>query len=405
MRLIALIILAITFILPVRAQQVDGKTLFFRNWTSAETASDGLGPLYNEASCHACHWFGGGARISLRNNGEVAAAGMLLRHTFPDGSADPYYGFQLQNKAIGGLSPEGVADVSVLQANDGLSRFLASVRFSDGPGRTPGITMSLRAAPALDVTGLIAQVSDKAILQHADPEDSDGDGISGRVHQLLGANGEMRIGRFNWKATMAEVKDQIATALWFDMGLTSAGRTRPQGECTNRQIACLEASGSQSSDLPLDVVDDEIAAIENHVVGFAKAPVALPRMPDAFEKAKCASCHVPRMETRNGEEVALFSDLLLHDMGEQLSSYGSEGSAMASEWRTTGLVGNRGQIPGHRFLHDGRAANVDEAIRWHGGEAEASREAYIAMTARERIDLASYVLALLSSMPVPPQGD
>jgi CxxC motif-containing protein (DUF1111 family) len=99
---------------------------------------------------------------------------------------------------------------------------------------------------------------------------------------------------------------------------------------------------------------------------------ALP-VSDQFVTAGCDKCHVPQMPGQAGGEVKIYSDLLLHDMGAGLASAGAEGDASAREWRTTPLIGFRGHIPGHRYLHDGRAANVDEAIRWHGGEATLAR--------------------------------
>ena len=388
----------------VSAQDMTGSQMFRQNWTSAETASDGLGPIFNEASCHACHWFGGGARVRIRPDGEVAGAGVLLRHTFVDGTGDPHYGVQLQNKAVDGVEPEGVADLTALQAGDGLTRFLASVRFASGPGRTAGITMSLRAAPALDSTALVARVSAGAIIKGADSQDKDDDGISGRVHLLQVPGEKPKIGRFNWKATAARVEDQVANALWFDMGLTSPAHPAPQGECTSRQHDCLEASGNQSPDLAVDFDSDRIATLSDHVRSLAVSP-KIPEQPQSFVDAMCSSCHTPYMKTLDGGSVALFSNLLLHNMGDGLTSYGGEGSASPTEWRTTPLVGFRGQLPDHRFLHDGRAANIDEAIRWHGGEAKASRDAYIALPALEKLKLTSFVLALMSSMPVPSQGD
>ncbi len=386
------------------AQDMTGEQLFRQNWTSAETASDGLGPIFNEASCHACHWFGGGARIRVRPDGEVAGAGVLLRHTFVDGKGDPHYGVQLQNKAVTGVAPEGVADMSALRSADNLTRFLASVRFASGPGRTAGITMSLRAAPALDSTALVAQVSDDAIIRGADSQDKNRDGISGRVHLLQVPGQKPKIGRFNWKATAAGVEDQVANALWFDMGLTSSRHRAPQGECTTRQHDCLEVSGSQSRDLAVDFDDNRIARLADHVRKLGVEP-KVPDVPQSFTDAQCSSCHTPYMATGNGGSVALFSNLLLHNMGDELTSYGGEGSALPTEWRTTPLVGFRGQLADHRYLHDGRAANIDEAIRWHGGEAQASRDAYIALPTLEKLKLTSFVLALMSSMPVPPQGD
>jgi CxxC motif-containing protein (DUF1111 family) len=101
----------------------------------------------------------------------------------------------------------------------------------------------------------------------------------------------------------------------------------------------------------------------------------------------------------------LYSDLLLHDMGPGLTSHGGEGDASPREWRTTPLIGWRGHIPGHRYLHDGRAATIDEAIRWHGGEAQNARDAYLAMSAIERLELTGFVQALLTALPLPPTFD
>lgn len=405
MRIVVIAILAVTGLCSaVAAQELTGAQMFRQNWTSAETASDGLGPIYNESSCHACHWFGGGARILVRPDGEVAGAGVLLRHTFADGKGDPYYGVQSQNKAVDGVEPEGVADLSALQMANGLTRFLASVRFVSGPGRTAGITMSLRAAPALDSTALVAQVDNAAIIRGAFLQDRNGDGISGRVHLLQVPGEKPGIGRFNWKATAARVEDQVANALWFDMGLTSTRYRAPQGECTSSQHDCLEVSGNQSSDLEVDFSDGQIAALADHVRSLGVLP-QVPDVPQSFIDSRCSSCHTPYMATESGGSVALFSDLLLHDMGNELSSYGGEGAASPAEWRTTPLIGFRGNIANHRFLHDGRAATIDEAIRWHGGEARLSRDAYVALPVSEKLELASFVLTLMSSMPLPPKGD
>lgn len=397
---VAAIVAVLTLGSVAGAQEMTGEQMFRQNWTSAETASDGLGPIYNEASCHACHWFGGGARIRIRPDGEVAGAGVLLRHTFIDGTGDPHYGVQLQNKAVAGVRPEGVADLTALQVGSGLTRFLASVRFASGPGRTADITMSLRAAPALDSTGLVAQVSDTAIIRGADSQDKNGDGISGRVHLLQVPGEKPKIGRFNWKATSARVEDQVANALWFDMGLTSSRHPAPQGECTLRQHDCLAASGSQSPDLALDFDNGRIELLADHVRSLG-LQAKLPDAPRSFTDAGCSSCHKPVMAAKAGGSVFLYSDLLLHDMGDDLTSYGGEGAALPTEWRTTPLIGFRGSIADHRLLHDGRAANIDEAILWHGGEAQASRDAYLALPVSEKLKLTSFVLTLMSSMPVP----
>jgi CxxC motif-containing protein (DUF1111 family) len=114
---------------------------------------------------------------------------------------------------------------------------------------------------------------------------------------------------------------------------------------------------------------------------------------------------VPSLDNDPAASPVLYSDLLLHDMGPGLTSHGGEGDASPREWRTTPLIGWRGHIPGHRYLHDGRAATIDEAIRWHGGEAQNARDAYLAMSAIERLELTGFVQALLTALPLPPTFD
>jgi CxxC motif-containing protein (DUF1111 family) len=212
----------------VRAQGVDGLSLFQRNWTAAETGSEGLGPLFNEASCTACHWFGGGARIRLRPSGEVAAAGLLVRLTDAAGRADPHYGVQVQNKAVAGVTTEGVVSLQALKAEDALTRFVITLRRRQREQLSPGHVPSIRMAPALDAVAAIGQVAEAGIIARADPDDADGDGISGRVHMVNASDGTRAVGRFNWKATEASARSQIATAFRFDMGLSTSAST---GNC------------------------------------------------------------------------------------------------------------------------------------------------------------------------------
>jgi CxxC motif-containing protein (DUF1111 family) len=379
--------------------QIDGEMLFKRNWTSAETATDGLGPLFNEASCHACHWNGGGARISVRPDGEVAAAGVLVRLINAQGQGDPHYGQQLQNKAVAGLAPEGVADIRAETDAAGLTGFVTNLRLRQGVELSAGHSPSLRAAPALDVAGLIEAIPDEVILQGQDPDDRDGDGISGRAHLLQRTGQTTSVGKFNWKATQPSVAFQVATAFDMDMGLGTSLVPRAAGDCTMLQTACMERAGNTQA---ADVSDDQVEALAGFVRSLA-VPVETSGLPSAaaFEQAGCAACHVPALRDLNGAPVPLYSDLLLHDMGPGLASTGAEGDAAPGEWRTTPLIGYRGAVAGHRYLHDGRAANIDEAIRWHDGEARPARERYEAMSAAERLELTAFVQALLSALPVP----
>ena len=381
------------------AQPADGENLFRHNWTAAETASDGLGPLYNEASCNACHWLGGGARVRIRPDGEVAAAGLLVRVTNAQGQPDPHYGVQVQNKAVTGLLPEAVVSLRALQQDDDLTRFVTILHRRDAQPLSPGHVPSVRMAPALDAAGLAEQASDASILTGADPDDADADGISGRAHMVRLPDGSEAVGRFNWKATQPLVATQVATAFHFDMGLGSSLYSGTGGDCTPLQTECRKRAGSYGTP---DITDQQIGLLAGFVrsLGSRVNETALPPAA-SFMQAGCGSCHVPHLDGGSGQAVPLYSNLLLHDMGEGLSSQGGEGDASAREWRTTPLVGFRGHLPGHRYLHDGRAANIDEAIRWHGGEATAARQAYMAMSASQKLELTAFVQALLTSMPLP----
>jgi CxxC motif-containing protein (DUF1111 family) len=383
---------------PAGAADEAAMDLLRQNWTSAETSSDGLGPLYNEASCHACHWFGGGARILVRPGGEVAAAGVLVRLTDADGAGDPHYGFQLQDKAVAGVDPEGVASLQSIKVVDDLTQFVVLLRRRQAAPLSGGHIPSLRAAPALDSAGLIERLPDEAILKRHDPDDADGDGISGRAHMVRLSNGDEAVGRFNWKATQTSIAAQVATAFHVDMGLSTPLISARTGDCTASQTECIDAATGYGSP---DVSEEQIAVLTDLVRSFSSSidEAALPSSA-AFLEAGCDRCHVPRLDEA-ASSVPLYSDLLLHDMGPGLTSHGGEGSAAPSEWRTTPLIGWRGHIAGHRYLHDGRAANIDEAIRWHGGEAQHARDAYAAMSAMERLELTGYVQALLTAMPVP----
>lgn len=384
------------------AETPDGLSLFLRNWTSAETGSDGLGPLFNEASCNACHWFGGGARIRIRPDGEVAAAGLLVRLTDAEARPDPHYGVQVQNKAVAGLLPEATVALHAMQTRDALTRFVIGLRRRQPEQLSPGHVPSIRMAPALDVVAAVERVSEASITGRADPDDADGDGISGRVHLVRGAGGNPVAGRFNWKATEATARSQIATAFRFDMGLSTTLRPGRAGDCMPSQAGCLVKTGNNGEEQAPDVSDEQLNALDSFVHSLGPALTEKP-MPvsEQFVSAGCDKCHVPGLDGEQGAEVMLYSDLLLHDMGAALASAGGEGDASGMEWRTTPLIGFRGHIPGHRYLHDGRAANIDEAIRWHGGEGARSRDAYLAMTAADRLALTAFVQGLLTAMPLP----
>jgi hypothetical protein len=164
MRTLVIVLSLVVSCVTVRAQGADGFALFMRNWTVAETGSEGLGPLFNEASCSACHWVGGGARIRLRAGGEVSAAGLLVRLTDEAGRPDPHYGVQVQNKAVAGMAPEGIISLQALKTGDALTRFVITLRRRQAAQLSAGHVPSVRMAPRLMRWRRLAQSARQAFL-------------------------------------------------------------------------------------------------------------------------------------------------------------------------------------------------------------------------------------------------
>jgi CxxC motif-containing protein (DUF1111 family) len=260
-------------------------------------------------------------------------------------------------------------------------------------------------APAVFGVGLLEAVPEAHILAAADPDDTDGDGISGRPNQVADVvNGGTSLGRFGWKANVPSVEQQNAGAFHGDIGITSA--LFPDENCPPEQVACGSAL---SGGVP------ELDAAKLDRVTFYTRTLAVPARRDVgqpvttegqelFASLGCASCHLPELRTGESDIAALsnqvihpYTDLLLHDMGPGLADGRPDGEASGSEWRTAPLwgIGLVDTVNGHtRFLHDGRARNLSEAILWHGGEAQASADAFRASPARARDALIAFLESL-----------
>lgn len=336
--------------------------------------TEGLGPLFNDVSCAACH----------SGDGRGRTDNVLVRFSRDD---DPSSlgAPQLQERAIPG------AEAEVLP---------------------PGFPVSRRLPPPVFGVGLIEAIPAESLIARADPLDADGDGISGRVNFVTppafvpahepGAGPVPVPGRFGRKAQVTSLLQQVVDAYHQDIGITTDFRVEE-----NRN-----PRASRPTEAADRVADPELPAAAVRAVLHYLRLLAPPepgastpereRGRERFRDWGCASCHVPVMRTGPSataalanRDVTLYSDLLLHDMGDALADGRPDGDADGREWRTPPLWGlrvARDFLRGELFLlHDGRARTIDEAIRLHGGEAQAARDAYAGASEAERAALLDFV--------------
>jgi CxxC motif-containing protein (DUF1111 family) len=252
------------------------------------------------------------------------------------------------------------------------------------------------------------------ILARVDENDADSDGISGRAAIVVSTEfGVPMLGRFGYKGGAATVRDQSAGAFAGDMGLSTPLNPDPWGDCTKAQNACRAAPHGQEPDVRDGL---EVDAESLDLVTFYARNLGVPerrnvddpqvlRGKAVFHTAQCAACHVPKYVTNrlDGQPEQSFqliwpyTDLLLHDMGPGLADNRPEGRATGQEWKTPPLwgIGLTEQVSGHtRFLHDGRARSLLEAILWHGGEAQGARDAVVALPKPDRAALLAFLNSL-----------
>ena len=416
-----------------------GNGFFKRLWVTAPAstkAADGLGPLYNARACQRCHLKDGRGHPPEANWPEDNAVSMFLRLSIPPQNeqdrqalasgrvsviAEPTYGTQLQDFAIPGHAAEGRMHIEYreipITLEDGTEYSLRSPRYSVtdlGYGPLHAQTLlSPRVAPQMIGLGLLEMVPQQAILANADPEDANKDGISGKPNRVWSA-AEQRpmLGRFGWKAGAPTIDEQNQGAFAGDMGISVPLHPAGYGECTARQSDCRKAPDGNSpeyANLEADQdVTDLVLFYARHLAVPARRHADDPhvlRGKKLFHDTGCAACHTPsfvtgRSEDRpelSGQLIWPYTDLLLHDMGEGLADHRPEVAADGREWRTAPLwgIGLTETVSGHTyFLHDGRARNLTEAILWHGGEAQASRDRFAALQRQQREDLLAFVNSL-----------
>lgn len=415
-----------------RTRFAIGNSFFKRNWVQAPastTARDGLGPHFIARSCGGCHVQDGRGKPPeiLDRLSTEQPVDLLFRLSIPGTDSkhgvvpDPVYGDQFNNAAIAGVKPEGKVHIQMTELHgkypDGTPYVLKkpSYSFSDlgyGPMH-PQVMVSPRIAPQVIGLGLLEAIEEKDVLNNAKRQAAQPGPIKGVPNRVWDAYAQKdMLGRFGWKANVATLAHQTGGAFLGDIGITSS--LFPAENCTPAQKDCVQApNGSENGEPELsDKLFNEIVFYQ-----AVLAPPARRNVNDAqvlkgqklFEQAQCAVCHRPSYTTGKvpfpalsskaleGQEIWPYTDLLLHDMGEDLADNRPDFKANGRQWKTPPLWGI-GLIPdvnNHmRLLHDGRADGVEEAILWHGGEAEQSKKRFMNFSAEDRAALIRFVESL-----------
>ncbi len=390
-----------------------GDKAFEQTFVSGGLINPGLGPLYNSVSCTSCHIGDGrGTPIGPGPNIVSLLFKMSLAGQNPHGGPldVPGFGTQLQHNAIFGTQPEAQINISYStisgEFGDGSSYYLQQPNYSINNSYLPipsGVMFSPRIAPPVFGLGLLEAVSDQTILEYEDEWDSNNDGISGKPNYGWDIKSQKKkLGRFGWKAAATSVLQQTAGAYNEDMGIT------------NFLFPFENSEGTALNNDP--IADPELSDSLLYAVAHYVSTLAVParrnvdqplikRGKKIFFDIQCENCHRSEMRTAtnvgfaevSNQRIFPYSDMLLHDMGEGLADHRPDFDANGYEWRTPPLwgIGLSKTVNGHEnFLHDGRARSLEEAIIWHGGEAENSKNQYLQLNANDRAALLAFLKSL-----------
>lgn len=412
-----------------------GNGFFRKIWVSSPSstlASDGLGPIYNARSCQRCHIKDG--RGHPPEDHDDNAVSMFLRVSIPGDARhamaeiedyiatapEPTYGTQLQDSSVANVPAEYRLQIDYTETEVALSGgetahlrvpTYTAADLGYGPLH-PEAMLSPRVAPQMIGLGLLEAIPAADILALADPDDADGNGISGRANIVWSKEFETpMLGRFGLKAGNPTVMQQSAGAFAGDIGISNPLFPTPQGECTDLQADCLAAPHGDGDDrvFEIDQAALDLTVFYSRNLGVpARRDVAdadVLRGKQVFYETGCTGCHQPsfvthRLKDRPEQSFQLiwpYTDMLLHDMGPGLADNRPEARATGTEWRTPPLwgIGLTEQVSGHTFfLHDGRARSLLEAVLWHGGEAQAQRDAVVALPPADRAALIRFLESL-----------
>ncbi len=384
-----------------------GDAAFDDQFVSAPaTVNGGLGPAFVRNSCAACHTRNG------RTGGE-ALLHMSVPGTGEHGNVKPVPGFgtELQNRALFGYRAEGTLtieeEVRRGQFADGTAYTLRDrePRIDDPYTEVPdNILTSLRMPRPVFGLGLLEAVPDATLRDLADEQAAARDGITGEINRVWNAaTQQMDVGRFGWKATQPTLLQQNADAYNLDMGVT------------NPMFSTEPTAGQPGFDDGRDD-DPEIPRQTLEEATFYVQPLAVParrnlddpavrRGEQLFDRLGCATCHRPQLRTGTlanvpeveNQTIYPYTDLLIHDMGPGLADDRPIFDASGREWRTPPLWGiglSKLVNPEAGFLHDGRARTLTEAILWHGGEAESTKQSFKRLSKDERDALIAFLRSL-----------
>ncbi|MEF3049048.1 di-heme oxidoreductase family protein [Pseudotabrizicola sp. L79] len=421
-----------------------GNGLFRKLWVSSPSStlvSDGLGPLYNSRGCQNCHLKDGRGHPPEGPGDDAVSMFLRVSVPAPDSAAmtqieaylnsldgqiartvpDPTYGGQLQDFAVQGHVAEYRLAISYeeieVPLSDGEIAWLrqptyAAADLGYGP-LAPDAMLSPRVAPQMIGLGQLEAIAAADILAQEDPDDADGDGISGRAQIVWSVEHDRpMLGRFGLKAGSPTIREQSASAFASDIGIASPLFPSPWGDCTAAQANCRTApNGNSGTSENMEIGNEGL-----DLVTFYSRNLAVPARRDVddpevlrgkavFHDIGCTSCHTPKYVTerlvgqpeQSFQLIWPYTDLLLHDMGSGLADNRPEGRANGKEWRTPPLwgIGLTQTVSGYsHFLHDGRARSLLEAVLWHGGEAQAQRDAVVALPSADRAALIRFLESL-----------
>lgn len=420
---------------------VEGRRLLHTNFTTGEhnepgndrySAGVGLqGQRFNQSACIGCHVNNGRSAAPFAQNQLLDSMSVRVAMTDASGQqfTHPQYGTTVQMNAVSasgapqnwgtGVRVAGFDTRSVKLSDGTLVELRKPTLKFDGP--TPEV-FSLRAAQPMIGTGLLEAIPESDILARARSA-PDADGVKGVPNYVFDPeSGAVRLGRFGWKASKATLRQQAAAALLQDMSVTSP--VYRNLSCNNDPAGCPAAPAQRGISEPdLQLISHYLALVavpaqRSVASGFPKgvAPLDEHRVEPAkviagaklFQGMRCAACHTAEMKTGPGhlfaelrdQTIRAYTDLLLHDMGAALADNFVEGQAAGNMWRTAPLwgIGYTEKVMGKNgkvgYLHDGRARNLTEAIMWHGGEAERSRQRFENLSYGDREALLAFLKSL-----------